>query len=158
MSYRIAAAALFAATIISPAAHAATVIADPAKFVSDVYSHIVKTPGDYQEPDDIYTPRLAALFALEEKDSGGEVGRLDFDPWTNAQDNQLTNVQIKTNAVDGGPDRRIVVAKFKNIGKPEEIHFYFEHTKAGWKLDDMRSAGSDTPWTLSIILKYGWED
>ena len=158
MSYRIAATMLFAATIFSPAAYAATVIADPVKFVSDVYSHIVKTPDNYQEPDDIYTPRLAALFALEQKDAGGEVGRIDFDPWTNAQDNTVTGVKVTSHAVESGPNREIVVAKFKNDTKPEEIHFYFEKTKDGWKLDDMRSSGTDSPWVLSLILKYGWED
>ncbi len=138
------------------AAPAATVITDPAKFVTENYARIAKNP-DYQTPDDVYSPRLAALFALDSKEAGGEVGRLDFDPWTNAQDFKLSSVKVTSSPVESAPDRETVVAKFKNIGSAEEIHFYFERTKAGWKIDDMRSAAGQM-WTLSLILKYGWDD
>ena len=153
---------LFAAVFLgcafaAPAGAApATRIDDPAKFVMENYARIAKN-SDYQTPDDVYSPRLAALFALDQKEAGGEVGRLDFDPWTNAQDFKLSSVKVTSAPVDSAPDRKTVVAKFKNIGTAEEIHFYFERTKAGWKIDDMRSAAGQL-WTLSLILKYGWDD
>jgi hypothetical protein len=58
------------------------------------------------------------------------------------------------------PPPDIVIAKFKNTGRPEEIHFDFEKTKDGWKLDDARALGGDRDetWTLSLILKYGSDD
>jgi hypothetical protein len=156
MKHRHAIAAIFAASLVVPA-HAATVVNDPAKFVTDVYAHIVKDQGNYQEPQDVYTPRLKALMDLDSKEAGGEVGRLDFDPWTNAQDNSVKDVKVVSHDVEDGPTRKIVVATFTNISTREEIHFYFEKTAQGWKIDDMRSAGKDTPWVLSLILKYGWE-
>jgi hypothetical protein len=107
-------------------------------------------------PEDIYTPRLAALFALDAKEAGGEVGRMDFDIWSNAQDWQLSAVKVTGVPVDNAPGREIVIAKFKNLGKREEVHFYFEKTKAGWLLDDARGMTDET-WTLSLILKYGWD-
>jgi hypothetical protein len=145
------AALLFAPTLCN----AATKIDDPAKFVSSVYAKMAKST-DYSAPEDIYTPRLQSLFAIERKDSGGEVGRLDFDFWTNSQDWELKDIKVKEEPVELAKDREIVTAKFKNIGRPEEIHFYFEKTAAGWKLDDVRSAGHDA-WVLSLILKYGWD-
>lgn len=138
-------------------AHAATRIDDPEKFVREVYGHIEKTPDNYQEPDDIYTPRLASLFALDRKEAGGEVGRIDFDFWTNAQENQIAKVHVASTPVENAPSRRVVIATFVNEGRPEEIHFYFERTDRGWKLDDARSLGKDD-WALSVILKYGWAD
>jgi len=159
MSHRIVNAVFLSAVLVLPvSAHAAaTKISDPAKFVADVYAHLEKVK-DYAAPTDIYSPRLAALFALDSKEAGGEVGRIDFDPWTNAQDFQITDVSVKAQPVENTKDREIVTAKFKNIGKPETILFYFEKAKSGWQLDDMQAPGGDQPWTLSLILKYGWAD
>jgi hypothetical protein len=159
MQQRIVNAVLLAACLTFPAAsHAATTkISDPAKFVADVYAHYAKV-HDYEPPTDIYSPRLAALFALDTKEAGGEVGRIDFDFWTNAQDFQITGVTVKAQPVENASSREIVVAKFKNIGKPETIVFYFEKTKTGWQLDDAQAPSGDQPWTLSVILKYGWPD
>src|SRR5215472_532382 len=136
-------------------AHAATRIDDPEKFVRGVYAQFEKQ-HDYHEPDDVYSDRLKSLFALDSKEAGGEVGRIDFDPWTNSQDFVIRSVHVYSQATENAPSRRIVRATFKNIGTAEDIRFYFEQTKEGWKLDDMRSVGKES-WTLSLILKYGWD-
>ena len=146
----------FAFFLISPVvSHAATKIDDPQKFVSDVFKKMAAS-SDYQQPTDIYTPHLASLFALEKKDSGGEVGRLDFDFWTGTQDWELKDIKVSGEPVDGVTTRKIVAVKFKNIGTPEEMHFYFEKTPGGWLLDDVRSLKGES-WTLSLVLKYGWD-
>lgn len=139
-------------------AHAATKISDPAKFVADVYAHYTKV-HDYAPPTDIYTPRLAALFALDTKEAGGEVGRIDFDPWTNSQDPDVSGVHVRAIPVFNVPSREIVEATFKQGGHPNTIDFYFEKIGGEWKLDDMHSGtGTEQPWTLSLILKYGWDN
>lgn len=138
------------------AAQAATRVDDPEKFVRTVYAKIEKQ-RDYRVPDDIYSDRLNGLFALDTKEAGGEVGRIDFDPWTNAQDYEIKNVHVSSKAVENAPSRRLVRATFLNLGRKEDIRLYFEQTKQGWKLDDMRSVGKDS-WALSLILKYGWDD
>ena len=157
MRLKILAILSFAVLLCAPA-QAATRIDDPVKFVSGLYARMAastaKTP--YVAPEDIYTPHLAALFALESKDAGGEVGRLDFDFWSNAQDWQLSGVKVTGQPVEGAKDREVVIAKFRNFGKPQEIHLYFEKTAAGWQLDDARSLVGES-WTLSLILKYGWD-
>ena len=140
------------AIAVSPA-QAATRIDDPVKFVTQVYA---TTVGKKPEPDDIYSDRLKALWDLDTKDAHGEVGRVDFDFWMNGQDGTVSGVKISKVAVDNAPDRMIVVSKFKNEQTPNEIHFYFEKTAKGWKLDDVRSLLGD-PWVLSIQLKYGWD-
>jgi len=148
--------ALAAAALMCVPAWAATAIDDPVIFVRGVYAKLA-SDQNYREPDDIYSPRLSALIALEQKEAGGEVGRLDFDFWVNAQDWQLGDVTVSGEPVEGAKDREIVVAKFRNDDRKEEIHFYFERLSwAGWRLDDVRSFGDDG-WTLSLILKYGWD-
>ena len=145
--------AILSCAIFFSAASAATKIDDPVKFVTAVYKADV---GRHPEPDDIYTPRLAALFALDRKEANGEVGRWDMDFWMNGQDGTISDVHVTKQDVDSATGRLVVIAKFKNEKKPNEIHFYFEKTAQGWKLDDVRSLLGD-PWVLSIQLKYGWD-
>jgi hypothetical protein len=146
----------FAVFLFSPAiSEAATRIDDPAKFVQNVYKQIASNTN-YSAPDDIYTPHLASLWALEKKESGGEVGRIDFDFWTGTQDWELKGISVTEQPVEGSNARKVVIAKFKNIGTPEEMHFYFEKSANGWLLDDVRSLKGES-WTLSLVLKYGWD-
>jgi hypothetical protein len=65
-------------------------------------------------------------------------------------------VNVTSVSVEGATGRRVVIAKFRNFQTPNEIHFYFVKTKTGWLLDDARSMTGET-WTLSLILKYGWD-
>jgi hypothetical protein len=154
-------AAAIAAMCAAPAvSSAATKIDDPVKFVTATYAKIgdAAKVGADTIPEDIYTPRLSALMALDQKEAGGEVGRLDFEFWTNSQDWQLADVKVTARSVENAKDREVVIAKFKNTGHPEEIHFYFEKTKTGWLLDDAASVEKGSVWTLSLILKFGWDD
>ena len=153
MLLRLLIASAIAATLSVQSAQARTKIDDPLKFVAATYANFV---GRKPEPSDIYSPRLNALFALDVKEAHGEVGRIDFDFWMNGQDGTVSALKISKLPVENASDREIIVAKFKNEQAPNEIHFYFERTAKGWRLDDARSMTGET-WTLSLILKYGWD-
>jgi hypothetical protein len=141
-----------------PAKPADRGVADPEAFVKEVYGKLA--PGsDYRVPDDIYTPRLRALWdgMLKDQAASDEVGPIDFEPWTNAQDWRLTDVKVTSREVYRRPDLKVVTAAFKNDGRAEQIRLYFEKAADGWRLDDMRSVGKEA-WTLSLLLRYGWDD
>lgn len=125
----------------------------PPVYVASVYDRLANG-GDYDPPDALYTPRLLALWKDMEKDSGGEVGRIDVFYWTSSQDWALSDVSIGSAFVDGHEDRVIVTAAFKNGGEPRRIRFYFEKTGGQWRLDDVVSELGDR-WVLSVLLKYG---
>ena len=132
---------------------AATRIDDPKTFVTEVYRRLVaaqSSHSSYTPPEDIYTPRLEKLVREDKRKAKGEVGCLDFDFWINAQDWTITHLTITT--TDDGPDRKTVIAKFRNMGEPQEIHFDFRKSAGRWLLDDVHSM-SAPPWTLSEILK-----
>src|SRR5260221_476958 len=109
-------AILSLAAVLGTPALAATRIDDPVKFVNGLYAQMETSSPKrpYAAPEDIYTPRLAALFALETREAGGEVGRMDFDFWSNAQDWQLSAVKVHAAPVEGAKDREVVIATFKN--------------------------------------------
>lgn len=142
--------AVAGAVIATLSAHAATTIADPVTFVRGVYAH-----WNGNVPDDVYSARLKALIALDNKEAHGEVGRgNDFNVWCNCQDGTLKNPNITSQDVENAKGRKIVMANFFLDGRKEEIHFYFEKGKDGWKIDDVRALGADA-WTYSVLLKYG---
>src|SRR5580658_2588485 len=128
-------------------------IDDPVAFVKEVYGHYAahKSGTDYTAPDDIYTPRLKALFVRDEKWAKGEVGCLEIDFWVNGQDYELKNVRVSSSPVAGHPDRMLVIATFSNLGTAEEIHFDFQQIAGKWLLDDVHSVRGER-WTLSKIL------
>lgn len=125
----------------------------PTVYVASAYDRLVNH-GDFQPPDALYTPRLLALWQDMRRDAGDEVGRVDFNTWTNSQDGDLSDLSIASEIIDGREDRMIVTTRFMNLGEAQTIRFYFEKGEAGWRLDDMESAGAE-PWTLSLLLKYG---
>lgn len=128
-------------------------IDDPKAFVTEVYRRLTVSQSaghDYNPPEDIYTARLAKLIHDDEKRAKGEVGCLDFVFWVNGQDWVITNLTVSSS--DEGPQRKMIVAKFRNTGDPEEIHFDFRRNSGHWLLDDVQSLRAPQ-WTLSKILK-----
>jgi hypothetical protein len=130
-------------------------ISDPPAFVTEVYRHFSASEHgpDYEPPENIYTPRLQALFAADDRRRRGEVGCIDFVFWVDGQDWELKNVQVTSRDVAGHPDRKLVVATFVNLGHAEEIQLDFQKIAGRWLLDDARSVKTDRRWTLSRILK-----
>lgn len=135
---------------------AAMLISDPKTFVTEVYANLAKNES-YSPPDNIYTPRLQGLWTrMEQETPDDEVGTIDFEPWTNAQDWEISRVVVTEAPVEHHDDRKIIIAQFRNADRQEVIAFYFEKVGTAWLLDDIASIGKDGGWTLSLLLKYGW--
>jgi hypothetical protein len=134
-------------------APAAPPISDPATYVAEVYGHYLKAQQshrDYVPPEDMFTARLSKLIRDDRRRAKGEVGCLDFDFWINGQDWTVKNLKVTSGA--STKDSWTVVAKFMNLGSPNEIHFFFRRIEGRWLLDEVRSL-ADPRWTLSEILK-----
>ena len=113
-------------------------VADPAAWVRASYDPATRAAFDASPPppagaadapaDDgrysarpEFSPRLRALFADDETYAGGEVGRLDFNPFSGAQDDDIKTANVTSDAVDGAPDRKVVTAKFRNMNASQTI-------------------------------------
>lgn len=136
------------------AAGAQTLDDDPEIYVASVYDRLRKGEA-WQTPEALYTPRLQALWKDMTADTGDEVGRVNFDFWTNAQDWELSGFSFSGEPVVQNDSRRIVIARFRNFDRAEVIAFCWERIDGRWRLDDVESRGED-PWTLSVLLKYGF--
>jgi len=130
-------------------------VADPEKAIRQVYAALEK---EAQEVDLPLSSRLDGLFKLDEKETGpDEVGRIDFDYFVNGQDSKVTDAVVTSRTVENAPNRRIVVVRFKNFDEEMENHYFWEKTKVGWVLDDVRFLDGKEGYTLSLVLKYGWD-
>ena len=138
---------------------------DPVAYVRNLYAapgpaaqargRPAADPGpDSSSPD--LTPRLRALFLDDERYARGEVGRLEFNPYTGAQDEEITQLRVAARPVDGAPGRRIVTANFRNMNTDQRIVFFFERSGGRWFIDDILYASAQGTWTLSLILRYGY--
>lgn len=149
--------AVIAAALATVGAHAKTLkVKDPVSATKELYALLEK---DYDNADvDLpMSARLNALAALDTKEAHGEVGRLDGNIYVNGQDAKISNVQITSRDVENAKNRIIVVARFKNFDAQEEIHYFWEKTKSGWVVDDLRTLDKDGGSTLSLVYKYGWD-
>ena len=155
--YKPAAALLTATILLAPATTSAkpVTVKDPASTMRALYDAMSKDRFDMELP---LSARLNALFALDEREAGkDEVGRIDFDYFVNGQDSKISEAVVTERPVYNSAVRKIVVVRFKNFDEAMENHFFWEKTKAGWVLDDVRHLDEKEGYTLSLILKYGWD-
>ncbi|MEQ1756134.1 MAG: hypothetical protein ABL973_18580 [Micropepsaceae bacterium] len=130
-------------------------VSDPEVAMRAAYAALEKESQEVELP---LSARLAGLFALDEHETGkDEVGRIDFDYFVNGQDSKVSRSKVSIRTVENGPARRIVVVRFKNFDQEMENHFFWEKAKTGWVLDDVRFLDGKEGYTLSLVLKYGWD-
>jgi hypothetical protein len=71
---------------------------------------------------------------------------LDFDPLIDAQDYQLTNLNVTTDAVVAN-SHATVRANFTNAGAPSEVVYDLIWENGGWRVDNVRTSR----WDLRAI-------
>lgn len=111
----------------------------------------------YQPPNEfppdqspLRSERLNALYEADQKEADGEIGRIDFDPFVNGQDYQITNLVIGEPYLAAG--RAVVKVTFENMGTPQELGYSLVK-EDGWKVDDVWYAGDDFSYDLLDILQ-----
>ena len=105
------------------------------------------------EDSPLYSAGIKALIAADNaRTPEGEMGALDFDPFTNSQDPQPTNVRIGTPVETDGHVTQSVT--FDNGGGDVTLEYTLVKEADGWKVDDVAMAGDGEldGWRLSEIL------
>lgn len=112
----------------------------------DGYGSAYDYPPD-QSP--LFSERLNGLYEVDAKEANGEIGRIDFDPFINGQDYQLTALKIDEPYVAGG--KAVVRVSFENMGTPNEVGILLVKDSAGWKIDDVWNGGEYSYDLLDIL-------
>jgi hypothetical protein len=127
----------------------------PKAFLIDLYTHYTDEDApvlDWSGEDGprLFEPRLAAAIATEARESGerGEVsGVLDYDPFVQGQDYEITALKIAV--VESQARAAKLLVTFRNAGRPTAVRFELVRLESGWRIRDMRW-GKTSLWALCM--------
>src|SRR5262249_32578842 len=124
----------------------------PKALMEAVYAPYMKKDFNWDSVnEDWYRSKaLNALFAKDLKEANGEVGRIDFDPYFDGQDFEITDLKIGDATITG--DKASIEVKFKNFDMEEDMVFALVKEGNAWKIDDVNSKGGADPYDLHDIM------
>ncbi len=84
-----------------------------------------------------FEPSLAILLVKDQNNAARrhEVGKLDFDPFVDGQDWDVTTVDIAM--TDSAPDRATATVGLNNFGKPSTVVLDLVKVKNDWRINDI---------------------
>lgn len=104
-----------------------------------------------EDSESIYSQKLKALFEADrERTPEGEIGAIDFDPFVNAQDYDLSNLDIGEPEITDNLATSTV--RFENLGEKNTLVISMVKEADGWKVDDVQSTEGEVQWKLSELL------
>jgi hypothetical protein len=128
---------------LAPASHTSAADAFALTFVTDIYNAYKGKDAKGHPLDDerairrVFEPALAALMIKDQKIAAkrGEVGLLDFDPFVDAQDWDITNLDIALD--DTAPGKATATVKFTDFDKPVTVRLDLTKIKNDWRIADI---------------------
>lgn len=118
---------------------------DPAAVIRPLYDRYLSEGAQFPEFRD-QAPWSASLWAqLEAMTARSQALNepiLDFDPLIDAQDYQLTNLNVATEALAEN-SHATVRARFANSGRPTEVVYDMVWENGGWRVDNIRASNWD---------------
>ena len=99
-----------------------------------------------------FEPSLAALIIEDRKNAArhGEVGKLDGDPFIDAQDWNIDKFDIEV--ADTGPGKAKATVKFVNLDQPATIVLDLVKIKNDWHISDITWLRDGKPQSLRGLL------
>jgi Protein of unknown function (DUF3828) len=79
-----------------------------------------------------FAPGLAALIIKDRRQSRGEVGKLDADPFIDAQDWEIDDVNVTLR--DVAADKAIATVSFTNLGERQTVVLELVKLKQDWRI------------------------
>jgi hypothetical protein len=79
-----------------------------------------------------FEPRLAALIIKDRKDARGEVGKLDGDPFVDAQDWEIDAFGIAVRESDAG--KASATVSFRNMNEQRSVVLDLVKLREGWRI------------------------
>ncbi|GGF15415.1 hypothetical protein GCM10011321_04130 [Youhaiella tibetensis] len=109
-------------------------------------------PDSWPKREDVFSTGLMELVRAEEaRTPPGEIGNLDFDPFSDSQDPQPHDVHFGKAKSKGGVV--VIPVTFVNADAQREtvLSYTLVEESDGWRVDDIEARG-DYPWGLREIL------
>jgi len=151
-------AAILSVALVAPAAPLAA--ADPSAhdFVAAIYDAYVSKDRNGLALDSdakvrrYFEPSLAALILKDRRQAArrDEVGLLDFDPFVDGQDWEISDLAIAVE--DAGPGKARATVKFKNADKPSVVALDLVKAGKAWKISNVTWQPHEQPNNLRALL------
>ena len=158
--------AVLVAAALPPQATAAPPTADgPAGIVTAIYTRAAKGKGDggaaFVIENDAAKAKylsksLVALWAKADAHTPkGDVAPIDFDPVTNSQEPDVKSFKVVAEKQEA--DRATIAVTIDGRRARERradqvVRYDFVRDAGLWKIDDIRGAADDTPWSVRDML------
>ena len=118
---------------------------DPAAVIRPLYDRYLTEGAQFPEFRD-QAPWSASLWtqleAMMARSEALNEPILDFDPLIDAQDYQITNLNVTTDGVVEN-SHATVRASFANAGRPTEVVYDMVWENGGWRVDNIRASNWD---------------
>jgi hypothetical protein len=139
----------------------------PEAFLTSIYTRITAGDGttggapfyDKEARPDVFVAPLVAVWdkADAETERTGEIGPIEFDPFTDSQDPQVRRFAVKSLETSADKARLRVTLfrdrKPKTGEKPQTVlDFTLAREAGGWRIADIVHHGGDMAWTLREIF------
>ena len=95
-----------------------------------------------------FEPRLAALIIRDREKAAGELSTLDMDPFIDAQDWDISAVDVAVR--DNSAEKASATVSFKNLGKPTTVVLDLVKLRGEWRIADINWGRKQTLRTLFI--------
>lgn len=134
----------------APAFAATPLFQTPKALLTYIYAGY--STGKFPDDNDVfYSKSLNALFAAANAATpADDVGPIDFDVFTNAQDYKLTALKIGAETPEGQGEE--IKVSFKNFGEAQMLLYHLVEEGGGWKITDIDCETPGQEWTLSKLL------
>jgi hypothetical protein len=99
-----------------------------------------------------FEPSLAALIIRDRKNAHGEVGKLDGDPFIDAQDWNIDKFDIEV--TDTGPGKAKATVKFVNLDRPATIVLDLVKITNDWRIGDITWLRDGKPERLRALFRH----
>jgi hypothetical protein len=99
-----------------------------------------------------FAPSLAVLILKDRKAAArrGEVGVLDFDPFVDAQDWEISDLAVAVE--DAGPGKARATVKFRNADRPSVVALELVKTGNAWKISNVTWQPHEQPNNLRALF------
>ncbi|MBF9234981.1 DUF3828 domain-containing protein [Microvirga alba] len=116
------------------------------QFLESIYKAYVGTDADAidwrgSKTQQYFDASLTKLILQDLRESGGEVGRIDFDPFVYAQDFDIKDLDITV--VPKGAQRAAGIVSFTNVSSPTKVTYDLAKTSKGWRIANVSWEGAE---------------
>lgn len=152
---------LFALAAVLVMALTGTVAAQPYDtpdaLLQAFYAQYQSQDTDFGDQSVFRSSGLQGLYDADaEATPDGEMGALDFDPYIDGQDWDITDLQIGAAGIAG--DYASADVSFKNFGEERTLSYDMTLEDGGWKIDDVTSTSPGNEYRLSEIFTLAHSD